>query len=118
MRLAQFHHSLTRLEQRDDLLKRFTKRIEEGGLPAIGYSQPDELDLLIGTQNKCEVVLVLAHDDARLGSRKIANDRVVRLRERNVEDVDGVVAFRGQPARERCGQLVIDQKPHVVWRTA
>ena len=111
----------------DDLVSRFEKadrsrqRAINGGqqcrIGAVRHANPDELHRHSRPQNQAKKVLILTHDDARFIRREGANVSVSGLRDPDVEDVNGIMALCRKPACESAWQLVIDDKPHVAWRT-
>ena len=116
-RLSEFDDLLARGEYADRLLQRISESGQQLRIGAIRHAHPDELHRDSGPQNQAEKIFVLADDHARFVRGLSANLGVRRLRHADVEDMNCIVALRVEPAREGFRQLIIDEKPHVAWRT-
>ncbi len=83
---------------------------EQDGGAAVADAQPDHAHAFGAQDGQLCKILVLV-DDHRTGSRRVLLDQGVgSLPHVEGKDVLGLVPSRLQPARERGGQLVIDQE--------
>jgi len=116
-RLTDFNNPLSRRQHGNDLRQRPFESAEQRGVDAIRQANPDQLQGLSRSQREGEEVFILTNDNPRFRDCEFANRSILGLRESHVENMHRIMPLPSQPARERCGQLIIDHKPHVACTT-
>lgn len=92
--------------------------IKESPVRTVSLANPDKRNRLIAQQPLVNEVFVLTDDDEGVSSRALADHRVVGGMETQIEDVSGLMALAGNPARQRGRELRINEEVHAGCRIA
>ncbi len=110
--LTNFNDALPRLEGGFDGGESVCEGSEQGFLAAVSETQPDKPSSVRRSCGEDEEVFIFGDDDPIFGLSRAPDLTVVGLSFLSIQNVDGVVAIRTQPAGERGWQLVIDDESH------
>lgn len=80
---------------------------------AVAHSNPEQAPGVLGAIGEVKKVLVLGHDDTVLVRREFPDVAIRFGVESEVKDMNSVYPSRGEPPRQRSGQLVVHNEPHV-----